>query len=120
MLITDNAPEETLGEWNKVAKQYLLSQRTTKPDSGWQNRAEVEIRELKKHFRQIMHKSRCPEAFWCYGLEYTTEIRKLMARPNFDWRTPTEILTGETPDCSEYLEFDFFGWVKFKDPKSGY
>jgi hypothetical protein len=54
------------------------------------------------------------EAFWCYGLEYTKEIGKVMACPNFDWRTPVEIISGDTPDCSEYLEFDFYGWVKFK------
>ncbi len=119
VLITDNAGEETKGEWNKVVKQYLLTQRTTEPNSGWQNRAEIEIRELKKHFRRIMHRNRCPEAFWCYGLEYTCEIRKLMARYSLDWRTPVELLTGDTPDSSEFLEFDFYGWVKFKDPKSG-
>jgi hypothetical protein len=50
LLITDNAPEETKGEWNKVAKQNLLQQRMGKPDSGWQNRADIEIRELKKYF----------------------------------------------------------------------
>jgi hypothetical protein len=41
---------KTKGEWNKVVKQYLLQQRTVEPDSGWQNRAEIQIRELKKHF----------------------------------------------------------------------
>jgi hypothetical protein len=56
MLITDNAPEETKGDWDKVVKQYLLTQRTTEPQSGWQNRAEIEIRELKKHYRRIMHR----------------------------------------------------------------
>jgi hypothetical protein len=33
-LITDNALEETKGDWNKIAKQYLLSQPTTEPNSG--------------------------------------------------------------------------------------
>ena len=31
-------------------------------------------------------------------------------------RTPVEIITGETPDISEMLHFDFFGWVKYYDP----
>jgi hypothetical protein len=56
VLITGNAPEETKGEWNKVIKHYLLSQRTTEPHSGWQNKAELEICELKNHFRHIMHR----------------------------------------------------------------
>jgi hypothetical protein len=46
-LLTDNEPEETRGEWENVVKQYLISQRMKDPHSGWQNRAEVEIREVK-------------------------------------------------------------------------
>jgi hypothetical protein len=119
ILLTDNAPEETKGEWLKVVKQFLLIQHTVEPHSAWQNRAELEIRELKKHFRRIMHRSRCPEAFWCYGLQYTCHLRQLMARPSLEWRTPYEILTGDTPDCTEYINFDFYSWVKFRDPTSG-
>jgi hypothetical protein len=118
MLITDNALEETKGEWDKVAKQYLLSQRTTEPHSGWQNCAESEIWELKKHYRRIMHRNRCPETFWYYGLAYTSEIRQFLARPTLNWCSPIEVLTGETPDSSEYTNFDFYGWVKYKDPNS--
>jgi hypothetical protein len=36
---------------------------------------------------------------------------KFMACPSLEWRTATEVLTGETPDASEYLNFDFYGWV---------
>jgi hypothetical protein len=86
-------------------QQYLLSQRATEPHSGWQNRAEVEIQKLKKHFRRVMHRSRCPEAFWCYGLEYTKEIFWL----SLYWQSSLEVLTGETPDSLEYLDFDFYG-----------
>jgi hypothetical protein len=66
-----------------------------------------------------MHRNRCPEAFWCYGLLYTKEIRQLLAGPNLDWRSPIEVLLGETPDSSEYMNLNFFGWVKYKDPNSG-
>jgi hypothetical protein len=30
-----------------------------------------------------------------------------------------EVMTGETPDSLEYLEFDFYGWVKYHDPHMG-
>jgi hypothetical protein len=42
-LVTDLAPEETKGEWEKVVKQYLLSQRTSEAHLGWKKRAEIEI-----------------------------------------------------------------------------
>jgi len=44
-----------------VRKKYLLQQQTTEPHSPWQNKAELEIRELKIHFRHIMNTNRCPE-----------------------------------------------------------
>jgi hypothetical protein len=29
-------------------------------------------------------------------------------------RTPLEIITGETPDISEYLDFSFYDWVRYR------
>jgi hypothetical protein len=43
LLVSDNAKEETLGNWGRVVKQYLIRQRMTEPHSGWQNRCEDEI-----------------------------------------------------------------------------
>jgi len=63
-----------------------------------------------------MHKSRAPEVLWCYCLEYVAAVRSLTSRPSLSDRTPYESLTGETPDISEYIEFDFHGWVKYWDP----
>jgi hypothetical protein len=73
-LVTDLAPKETKGEWEKGVKQYLLLQRTTEAHSGRQNQAEIEIHELKKHFRHIMQRIHCcPNAFW--GLWYAIHQR---------------------------------------------
>jgi hypothetical protein len=37
LLVSDGAREEKFGNWGKVAKQNLLTQRITEPYSGWQN-----------------------------------------------------------------------------------
>ena len=116
MLLTDNAMEETRGEWEKVVTKLLIPQRTTEPHSGWQNKAEAEIRELKKQLRRVMHKYRTPEPFWCFALTYVCKIRQVTSRPVLQYRTPVEILTGDTPDVSEYIHFDFYSWVKYRDP----
>ena len=29
-------------------------------------------------------------------------------------RTPIEIITGETPDISEYVDFGFYNWVVYR------
>ena len=31
-----------------------------------------------------------------------------------DGRTSIEIITGETPDISEYIDFGFYDWVMYR------
>ena len=34
---------------------------------------------------------------------------------NLNGRTPIEVVTGETPDISQYLDFGWYDWVWFKE-----
>ena len=47
LLVSDNAKEETVGDWSRILKHYLIQQRVTEPYSGWQNRCEGEICDVK-------------------------------------------------------------------------
>ena len=103
-LVSNNIGEEAGSDWECVRKKYLFQQCLTNPYSLWQNRAEC---------------AKCPERFWDYGLEYTSQIWERMARPLTHNRTPLELLTGIIPDISEYLPFDIYGWVKYHDVSGG-
>ena len=107
LLVSDNAKEETLGAWGKIVKHYLIKQRATEPYSGWQNR--------RKHYARIMALHRCPEAFWDFCLEYVVKLRQFITRNAAGDRSPLETVTGDTPDTSEYMDFDFYQWVKYRD-----
>ena len=96
-----------------------MDQQTTEPHSPWQNKAEAAIRELKKHFRRIMNRTRPPEVLWCYAMEYVAEIREVMASATPDLRPPVESVLGNVQDISEYIKFDFHGFIKFYDPHKG-
>jgi hypothetical protein len=63
---TDGAKELTLGTWKQVCRDAGIKTTTTEKDSPWQNRAEVEIRELKKHVHRFMIKSASPSVLWDY------------------------------------------------------
>ena len=115
-LTTDNAKEETLGTWNLVRKKYLIHQTVTEPHTPQQNKAEIEIGALKRHYRRIMHHQAIPEALWDFGLKHTARIRSHTARDSLEGRTPYEKLTGHTPDISELMEFTLYDWVKYYDP----
>mmetsp|Transcript_5411 Transcript_5411/g.7980 ORF Transcript_5411/g.7980 Transcript_5411/m.7980 type:complete len:205 (+) Transcript_5411:2308-2922(+) len=111
-LITDGAKEEYHGRWGEVRKKFLLHQRQTEPHSAWQSHAEDAIRESKNHYRRLMDRKRVPEALWDFGMEYISYARNRIAHPTLDNRTPLEVLTGDSPDISELLDFSFYDWVK--------
>jgi hypothetical protein len=80
------------------------------------NKAESEIGQFKTHWRRVVNRHKCPDALWCFAAEYTSDIREFMARPGLDDRSPYEVLTGFTPDISEYTELDFYSFVFYYDP----
>jgi len=115
---SDNAAAETgdFTEFERVRKIHLVPRTTTEPHSPWMNRAESEIGQFKTHWRRIMNRYRCPDMLWCFAAEYTSNIRELMSRPALEGRSPYEVMTGETPDISEYTDFDFYQFVIYYDP----
>jgi hypothetical protein len=122
-LHTDNAKELNSGKWLEVCKTYDIKQTFTEPFSPFQNRAEVNIRELKKHVRQLMKRTNTPKRLWDFCASYVAEIRSLTAQPLYSLhgRTPHELVTGNTPDISEYIAgYVFLGTSKIWSAYSTY
>jgi hypothetical protein len=59
-----------------------------------------------------------PKRLWDFCGEWVSAIRRLTAHdlPSLDGRVPAEIITGNTPDISEYVEFDWYADVWYNDP----
>jgi len=119
-LHTDGSKTQTLGEWRKVVKQYHIKTSETEPHSPWQNRAESGIRELKRHTCRIMQHASTPTCLWDYACMYVARIRNMMVNqhPAAQGRTPHEIVTGETPDISEYSCFQWYQPIWYLDNAS--
>jgi hypothetical protein len=116
---TDGAKELTTGHWRKVCQSYgPVKQTVSEPLTQWQNRAETEIRELKKQVLWIMSHEGIPRRFWDYVAKYVSEIRSRTAHPLYDLkgRTPIEHVTGETPDITDWLEYWMYQPVWYLDP----
>ena len=78
-LVADNAPELTKGHWRAIVCEYHIRQTTTEPYSPWQNRAEGEIRELKRMIRRLAQRTGSPRRLWCFLAELVSSIRKYTA-----------------------------------------
>jgi hypothetical protein len=63
-----------------------------------------------------MLKKKVPQRLWDYGFTWICEIKNICANMSkyADGRTPLEIITRETHDISEYLDFEFYDWVLYR------
>jgi hypothetical protein len=115
-LHTDGAKELTAWRWKQVREKHGgIRQTLAEPYSPWQNRAESEIRELKRTTRRIMQKMKVPPRLWDYCIEYVSELlcRTALGLYSLKGRTPYELVTGETPDISEWTDFSFYEPIWF-------
>lgn len=71
---------------------------------------DMAIRELKRRWRYVMGHKNVPRQLWCFGLEHQARLLHYIPRGHFD-RTGYEMVTGKTPDISEYLDFNFYDLV---------
>ena len=64
----------------------------------------------------MMH-SKAPKRVWDFCAVYAAELQTLTAHPLYSLhgRTPQELVTRNTPDISEYLDFDWYQLVWYYD-----
>jgi hypothetical protein len=118
-LVSDGSKEKIIRKMKQIVKTHHIKMVVTEPYSQWQNRAEGEIRELKK---AVAWKciSGSPHRLWCLLTEWVAAIRRLTVHDNWalNGHTPTKIIEGDTPDTSEYAQFDWYEYVWYIDPAS--
>ena len=115
----DNSQEQIgkNSEFMHTCRRQDIRVRSIEPGCHNQNPAEACCREVRKKWHHAMTAKNVPERLWDYGFKWCCEIMQRTTNSNFalNGRTPYEVITGETPDISEYLDFGFYDWVNYKD-----
>lgn len=118
-LIVDGALEQVgrNTEFIKRCRTYDIDLHVSTPRRPRENPAEGVIREVRKKWFRLMQATDMPKRLWDYGLKWVTEVMQRTATSSYhsQGRTPLEIITGDTPDISEYLDFGIYDWVLFKE-----
>ena len=109
----DNAKSEQSEAIKKLHRELIIKDEFTEPHQPQQNPAEGGVRELKRRWYRIMNNKNIPRRIWDYGLVWVSETGNLTVSGSryAHGRTGLEIMTGETPDISEYIDFGFYDWV---------
>ena len=65
-------------------------------------------------------KRKVPKRLWDFGLIWICETNNISVSSSRYalGRTPIEIITGDTSDISEYVDFGFYDWITYY-PNSG-
>ena len=75
---------------------------------------------IKRKVRHKMRSTVTPIRLWDYCWEYTSSIYFLTASNHIllDGVTPHKKVMGCTPDISEYIDYTWYQWVWYYEPKS--
>ncbi|KAL7484489.1 hypothetical protein ACHAW6_010126 [Cyclotella cf. meneghiniana] len=76
---------------------------------------DMEIRELQKRTHSKMLRRNVPSRMWDYALVHTTEVMQFIPLQRLQGQTGYEEVTGQMPDISKYLDFDFWDLVWYWD-----
>ena len=104
----------------ETIRQQHIKYHVSAPYRPNQNPSEASIRELKKRWYRIMLKKNVPRRLWDHGLTWVADTGNITVTSSkyAQGRTPLEIITGETPDISDYTDFGFYDWVIYH-PNAG-
>ena len=115
----DSAPEQ-VGPHTKFQanmRKCGIKGHTAETKRSNQNPAEGVTRELRKKWYREMFCTYIPRGLWCYGYPYVANTMQLKSSTagKVQGRTPLELITGETPDISEYLDFGWYEGFCYKE-----
>lgn len=121
VIVKDGSKEQSSAKWNEEINLIRCRQHTTEPFSQWQNKAEAEIRELKRGIKRHTVRSRSPRRLWEYCGKWVAAIRRLTAlsMQSLDGFNAYERVHARRADISEYAQFDWYQYVYAIDPSAG-
>ena len=116
-LHSNDAKELFQGRMKELLQKFWIKGSQSEPYSPWQVRAELYIREIKGAVWHAMSKTSAPKCLRDYCTKYQCKLRNLKAHPHFklQGRTPYECVVGRTPDISEYLDYQWYKTVWYRD-----
>jgi hypothetical protein len=113
-LVSDRAQVEISGRVKDILRSLMIGDWQSEPHQQHQNPAERKYQDVKRMANTIMDRTGSPAHTWLLALMYVCFVLNFTASAALNWRTPTEVLTGSTPDISPLLRFGWWDPVYYK------
>jgi hypothetical protein len=112
-LIRDNSKMQAGRLWTDYCRRFWVKDQFTEPYHSGQNPAERSMSEQKDKLERVMIDTGCAPEAWFRAACHVADVNNITSKQGLEYRTPTEVLTGETPDISALLEHQFWDPVYF-------
>lgn len=105
-LVVDGDPTMAYKEWRRTIREFRIHQTTTEPYSPWQNKAELDVREVKRGIRRFKKRTYSPKQLWCFLGQLVSASRGFTAYESakLQGRCAAEHALGYTPDISPWVQ----------------
>ena len=95
--------------FQKTIRKHHMKSHVSSPYRPNENPVEGSIRELKRRWYRLKSKKNVPDRLTDFGMKCISETGNVIVNSSrhSKGRAPLEIITGDTPDISEYVDFGF-------------
>ena len=116
-LVVDGDPTMAYKDWKRTIREFRINQTTTEPYSPWQNKAELDVREVKHGIKRYKRRTNSPRRLWCFLGQLVSAIRGYTAYESamLKGRCAAEHALGYTPDISQWVQHSWYENVWYSD-----
>jgi hypothetical protein len=107
-LISDCAKAEMSNRVKQILRALCISSWYSEPYHENQNFAENRYGSIKAGTNRVMNFSGAPANTWLLALIYVCLLLNHLASAALGWKSPEQVLTGQTPDISKFMHFSFY------------
>jgi len=112
-LISNSAQVEISKKVTEIMRAYVIDDGQSEPYNQHQNDAERRYQVLKTATERTIKRRGAPAYTWLFALLHCAFVHNCMVDQSLGYRTPRQVLTGETTDISPILRFKFWEPVYF-------
>ena len=109
-LVVNNDRTMAFTEWRKAVHEYRINHKTTEPYPSWQNRAELDVREIKRSIRRFKKRSGSLKSLWCFLGVLVAALQGFTAYdvPKLQGRCATVQALRYTPNISPWIQHEWY------------
>ena len=119
-LISDRAKSEISNKVKEILRALVIDEWQSEPHHQHQNYAERRYATVKSKANIILNRTGAPASCWFLCVCYVCFLTNHLATESLGWKTPLQVLTGETSDISILLHFKFWERVYYTRVDSSY